>query len=356
MGLHDHPVARRCADFLRATVRDDGSWPIDTDLATWVTTLSVGALAAAGRLDALDGPAREGIRRWLLGQQHVVRHPYTQADPGGWAWTDLSGGVPDADDTAGALLAIRHLGPIDDKARQAARRGVAWLMRLRNRDYGIPTFCRGWGRLPFDRSSCDLTAHALRAWSAWAGELGGMLDSAADFGVVLGAGYLARSRRPDGGWQPLWFGNQRAPRQSNAVYGTSRVLLAMAGLVGSGRPDMVDLLRDACTWLCEARGETGWGGEAGVEPSIEETAAAVEALAAAWAVLDANDPLGPRILEAVRAGCRWLLEATGGGRRFEPTPIGLYFASLWYSERLYPLVMAIAAWGRARNLPLDVAV
>ena len=34
--------------FLVASVRPDGSWPIDTNLATWVTTLSVNALAAAG--------------------------------------------------------------------------------------------------------------------------------------------------------------------------------------------------------------------------------------------------------------------------------------------------------------------
>ncbi|MEZ6048428.1 MAG: hypothetical protein R3C11_23220 [Planctomycetaceae bacterium] len=38
-----------------------------------------------------------------------------------------------------------------------------WLLDLQNRDGGWPTFCRGWGALPFDRSAPDLTAHALRA-------------------------------------------------------------------------------------------------------------------------------------------------------------------------------------------------
>ena len=37
-----------------------------------------------------------------------------------------------------------------------------WLIHLQNRDGGWPTFCRGWGALPFDRSGCDLTAHVLR--------------------------------------------------------------------------------------------------------------------------------------------------------------------------------------------------
>ena len=54
--------------------------------------------------------AQEAIRAqgldWLLGQQYRDVHPYTNADPGGWAWTDLSGGVPDADDTPGAVLAF----------------------------------------------------------------------------------------------------------------------------------------------------------------------------------------------------------------------------------------------------------
>src|SRR5205823_11668354 len=85
------------------------------------------------------------------------------ADPGGWAWTDLPGGVPDADDTPGAILALWKLGEsgtcIDD--------GLRWLTSLQNRDGGWPTFCRGWGHLPFDRSGNDLTAHTLRALAAW---------------------------------------------------------------------------------------------------------------------------------------------------------------------------------------------
>ncbi len=31
------------------------------------------------------------------------------AAPGGWSWTDQPGAVPDADDTAGALLALHQL-------------------------------------------------------------------------------------------------------------------------------------------------------------------------------------------------------------------------------------------------------
>ncbi len=53
----------------------------------------------------------------------------------------------------------------DEKSSLQA--AAVWLLDLQNRDGGWPTFCRGWGTLPFDRSSCDLTAHALRALSKW---------------------------------------------------------------------------------------------------------------------------------------------------------------------------------------------
>src|SRR5262249_49965372 len=133
---------------------------------TWVTTLSMNALAASRELYSL--PNRDKVRDWLTSQQYKERHPYTGAAPGGWAWTDLPGGVPDADDSAGAILALAHLEvkPHDDSFF-AAWHGMEWLRGIQNRDCGIPTFCRGWGNLPFDRSGIDLTAHALRAISAW---------------------------------------------------------------------------------------------------------------------------------------------------------------------------------------------
>ncbi|MEZ6048429.1 MAG: hypothetical protein R3C11_23225 [Planctomycetaceae bacterium] len=80
--------------FLLDSVREDGSWPIDTNLATWVTTLAVNGLEG----DVPEESA-EAILKFLLDQQYRTVHPYTNADPGGWAWTDLTGGVPDADDT-----------------------------------------------------------------------------------------------------------------------------------------------------------------------------------------------------------------------------------------------------------------
>ncbi|MDB5171749.1 MAG: shc 2, partial [Phycisphaerales bacterium] len=222
-----HPVVRHGIDFLIRSALPDGSWPIDTNLATWVTTLAANALASGQDFDMLlSQPDRQKIHDWLLGQQYRTEHPYTLADPGGWAWTDLPGGVPDADDTPGALLALHNLGIFDDRTRQAAIAGVKWLLSLQNRDGGIPTFCRGWGNLPFDRSSADLTAHTLRAWHAWREDLPKDLLRRVDDATRRAIAYLIRTQHPDGAWTPLWFGNQHAPDDVNPTYGTSRVLRA----------------------------------------------------------------------------------------------------------------------------------
>ena len=296
-GLAGHPVARQGVAFLTDSVRPDGSWPIDTNLATWLTTLSINALGGA----AFTPEERRYLRRWLLDQQYRVVHPYTQSAPGGWAWTDLSGGVPDGDDTPGALLALAELGR-DAETSDAATRGVGWLIDLQNDDGGIPTFCRGWGRLPFDQSSPDLTAHALRAWRTWRD-----VDPRVDRAMERAVAYLVRHQRPDGSWIPLWFGNPWTPDQTNPVYGTARVLECRDLLPTAAR-------RRGAAFLRSMQQDNGSFG------TIEETALAVAA------TRDAR-------------GRQWLLTRD----TLVPAPIGLYFAKLWYFEKLYPLIFTVAA-------------
>ncbi|MGV2340749.1 MAG UNVERIFIED_CONTAM: hypothetical protein LVR18_44455 [Planctomycetaceae bacterium] len=45
-GLLEHPVVQRLPAVPRNSVLEDGSWPIDTNLTTWLTTLSINAFAA----------------------------------------------------------------------------------------------------------------------------------------------------------------------------------------------------------------------------------------------------------------------------------------------------------------------
>lgn len=232
-GRADSRVAQRAVQFLRDSILDNGSWPIDTNLATWITSLSIHALGCDPRDDLAW--ADEPLAQWLLKCQHRQRHPFTGAEPGGWGWTDLSGAVPDGDDTPGAILALAVLQrspnlteQTKSNMRAAATDGVRWLMQLRNRDGGWPTFCRGWGKLPFDRSSTDLTAHALRALSAAANELQTQPESIDGWNRAVHGGwnFFRKRQRKDGSLLPLWFGNQDNDDDENPIYGTGRMLLA----------------------------------------------------------------------------------------------------------------------------------
>ncbi len=350
-GLAHHPVAQNGIRFLVNSVRPDGSWAIDSNLSTWVTTLAINALAAAGELPKID--KLDKVRDWLLRQQHNEWHPYTGAEPGGWAWTPLPGGVPDADDTAGALLALRE--PRSDLVLSDVSSGLGWLLGLQNRDGGIPTFCRGWGHLPFDRSGSDLTAHAIRAIKAWQHTIGEgvFYDSLFDNNIYdafdlwncrkyvsrairHSLGFLARHQRPDGSWLPLWFGNQHMPDDENPTYGTARVLAAYRDL---GLMHEEPARRGVAWLIANQNDDGGWGGGRGSPSSMEETSLAVEIL------LDTD----PAPETAVERGLQWLIDAVERGELYNPTPIGFYFAKLWYFEKLYPMIFAVAALGRARS-------
>ncbi|MFQ5495012.1 MAG: prenyltransferase/squalene oxidase repeat-containing protein [Phycisphaerae bacterium] len=476
IGQERHAVTERAVSFLARTARPDGSWPIDTNLATWVTSLSVAALTietprsvprpsgsgrasdpgevqaraepkggrgscratgrarlpasqrdsepptgsqphiGQGEMPSFSPDEASTVCHWLLDQQYHTVHPYTRTAPGGWAWTDLSGGVPDADDTAAALLALKALtqtgchegwnnggchgqaqrrhaqpqregeAPAEPSRRSpsstsdawgaradivaAAEAGALWLLNLRNRDGGLPTFCRGWGKLPFDRSNPDLTAHALRAWNAWSEYVSPALQRRIGRATKKALAYLSRVQRRDGAWIPLWFGNQNTPQQENPVYGTSRVLRAAADLEGNIRFNPAWRLACECglNWLLNAQDRNGaWGGGPNSPPSIEETALAVEALAAlrqslrlpddtpvdthenhpSDAEADVERPPNPALARsidrAIARGCDWIMEHTERGTCFAPAPIGLYFARLWYTERLYPLIFTVSA-------------
>ncbi len=326
-GKTEHPVVRKGLGFLERLARTDGSWPIDANLANWLTSLAAGALTGSG---GGLGTSRARVRDWLTAQQHRAGHSYTDSQPGGWAWTHLPGGVPDADDTAAALIALSSLG--GNPSRRTARDGVFWLLGLQNRDGGWPTFCKGWGKLPFDRSAPDLTAHALRALWAWKSV--GPLKRI-ERAVAGGFDYLRRTQRNDGAWEPIWFGNQSVPGHGNPVYGTARVLAVYRD---SGKMRSREALR-GIEYLVEAQNPDGsWGGDRNVPGTMEETALAVEALAG----LPDND----EALRVCLRGADYLSEKVDQGGLEHPAPIGLYFARLWYAEMLYPVIWTVGALGR----------
>ena len=435
-------VIREGVKFLANSMRPDGSWPIDTNLATWNTTLAINALAGAGEdAAALLGVDDESVQHsasvfmresspqgqlrgcnsvlpWLIACMHVKRHPFTGASAGGFGWSDLSGAVPDADDTAGAIMAFGALVKLD--LRNRATRNLTgnllfffafgWLIGLQNRDGGWPTFCRGWGRLPFDRSGTDLTAHALRAFAVTAGRLAASGDQRSADGTMRllsrisarAITFLKKHQHPDGSWSPLWFGNQDHPQEDNPVYGTAKVLMAYRDLGLMDSPEA----RRGVAWLVANQNEDGgWGsgvwqmrnaecgmrnaeergGERGVQsemsvtdstrpdhpvlstaysvPGTESSAStphsalrtphlmsSVEETALAVEALLATVSPEPRTLNpepSLARGLAWLIERVERGEHRQPAPIGFYFAKLWYYERLYPLTFTVAALGRA---------
>jgi squalene-hopene/tetraprenyl-beta-curcumene cyclase len=424
IGLAEHVVVRKGVEFLLASVRADGSWPIDTNLAVWNSAQAATALQwdfAQGEPTPTEFSLAETMRPqgqhfvaepptgeltgeltdelttadaeistdleptdlgqitshhadshhsgshnkrasedqlkaldWLLKCQHHQTHPYTGAKPGGWAWTDLSGGVPDADDTSAMLLALaswrNRFGSLRKQSIEpAARAGIGWLLDQQNQDGGWPTFCRGWGKLPFDRSSTDITAHALRAMHAWRNiwqleqtdlELHQQFADSTHAGLQ----FLESKQCEDGSWIPLWFGNQRHPQEWNCVYGTAKVLL-MCHELGIHQSNMT---RRGISWLTDAQLACGgWGfacDDGDFACSVEETALAVEALIALHNQLGEPED---QVKFALEKGVNWLTEAILAGRHHEPSPIGFYFAKLWYHERLYPHIFSVQAISRA---------
>ena len=75
---------------------------------------------------------------------------------------------------------------------------------------------------------------ALRAWSAWRPQCPLELQRRIDRATARAIKFLEQMQRPDGAWIPLWFGNQHHSEEENPVYGTSRVLLALASALAIG--------------------------------------------------------------------------------------------------------------------------
>ena len=375
-GRFDHPVVRNGVRFLLASFRPEtktagaskhqqradrstaqGSWPIDTNLSIWNTTLAINALANCPSEFSRDVETLNQPIAWVLENQNTEVHPFTGAQPGGWGWSDHSGAVPDADDTPGAMLALGNFmkySSLDNlntlasakspTISPAAKHATRWLLELQNRDKGWPTFCRGWGKLPFDRSGSDITAHVIRGLLAW-----NPGDAKTESAIEKGFEFLRDNQQENGSWLPLWFGNQDQSDDVNPCYGTAKVLMAYRDANSFDTKAAQIGLR----WLRDHQNrDGGWGGGKSVRwpdsrldsSSVEETALCTEIL------LDDDDP---RSQAAAQRGVDWLIAAVESDCVNKSWPIGFYFAKLWYFEKLYPLIFATAALGKALQVEQD---
>ena len=393
-GYSEHAVTQKAVQFLTDNVRDDGAWPIDTDLACWVTALSIKALdedipdrilfdgvpvkksdevvtykidyddisvkkqrcckpvnplgkgllfntsedSAQGHVfsgDKQDNTTNDSasVKEILLEavrkNAFTFKHPFTGAKEGGWGWNDLPGAAPDADDTAGNLIALHILN--NGVYCSEAEKGIEWLLDLQNNDGGIPTFCKGWGKLPFDRSSADISAHSLMAFELWMPVLRDELQKKCRRGVIRLLKWMKKTQAADGSWTPLWFGDQDASDERSPVYGTA---VAVEHLGISEHPVALDISLKGVQFLLAAQNEDGgWGGSKGLPSKVTLTAKALSALTAG----------SGNYMSEIETGVDYLYRQYCAGEINRPEPIGLYFSRLWYSEELYNITFVLSA-------------
>jgi squalene-hopene/tetraprenyl-beta-curcumene cyclase len=152
----------------------------------------------------------------------------------------------------------------------------------------------------------------MQAWHCWQPAVNRALAAKIDRAMVRAKNFLAKSQRENGAWIPLWFGNENAPEQENAIYGTARTLIGVNEITGAGETMIIRAERFL-------RNSTA-------PESIEEISLAIEATSDSRRINDLLDRIESNQLTS--------------------TPIGLYFARLWYFEKLYPLIFATSALGR----------
>lgn len=340
-GYNDHVVTQKSAKFLVDTQREDGAWPIDTDLASWCTSLASYALA-----DVLED--KKDIANLIRCNATKEVHPFTGAVAGGWGWTNLTGSVPDGDDTSGALVALHAL--IDGKYCDEVGNGIVWLMKLQNNDGGMPTFCKGWGKLPFDRSAPDITAHAILAMGLWVNVLPEDLKKRCEESMERMMQWMEANSALDETkmtkWTPLWFGDQDAKDEKAHVYGTATLMDYLTRLEN---PRALALAEKGVSYLLESQNpDGGWGGQADTPSKVTFTAKAVTALSGI-ALSKKSNTMSQRINEAIQNGIDYLYSRYKSGGLYEREPIGLYFARLWYSEELYNMCFLLVALKKAKR-------
>jgi squalene-hopene/tetraprenyl-beta-curcumene cyclase len=82
----------------------------------------------------------------------------------------------------------------------------------------------------------------------------------------------------------------------------------------------------------------GWGAARGANSTAEETAIVLDVMSL--------DIIRERVLDfekIKKSGLLWILNRTNNGEFLSPAPVGLYFAKLWYAEKMYPLIWISSA-------------
>ncbi|HEX5493725.1 MAG TPA: prenyltransferase/squalene oxidase repeat-containing protein [Mycobacteriales bacterium] len=304
-------LVNRHLEYLAATVRPDGSWPVGRDLELPGTCYVVQGLCEAG---LGDDPRLRRSREWVMGCQRQSPLAATGCPPGGWGWAPPSS-WPGTDGTALALQTLARFGLGRDDHQ--VRMGADWLRAMRNRDGSWSCSVRN-GRTALDEPCAALTAQATVALH----QVGGR-----DHRLDRAVRWLAGAQRRDGSVPSVWL--------RGATAGTARVLDALSRI---GMPDAAAAPR-CVRWLLDRQAaDGGWGDGAGSPASVEETA---------WATLGLLG-VGLAGHPSVGAGIRWLLDHQHGDGLWAASPVGYHCDGLTYGCDAMANGSALAALGRYR--------
>jgi squalene-hopene/tetraprenyl-beta-curcumene cyclase len=314
----------------------------------WDTAIAMVALEEAGLPP--NHPALIRAADWLLDHQVLGPGDWQEKNPdalpGGWVFEFRNDFYPDVDDTAFVLMALQRVDhPEPARVREAARRGIDWLVSMQNRDGGWGGFDKDNDRqflnnIPFadhnamlDPSSADVTARVLECLGRHGWPVSHPVYQRA-------LSYLSREQTPEGPWYGRWG--------VNYVYGTSGVLRALEIVKITGR----EFCQKAAEWLRAVQNADGGFGESiasyydpklkgqGVSTPSQTAWGLIGLLAAGW-----------RDQPAVARGVEHLLDRqSADGSWEEPEFTGTGFPCVFYLKyHLYRNCFPLYALARYRN-------
>ncbi|MBI4051623.1 MAG: squalene--hopene cyclase [Elusimicrobia bacterium] len=225
----------------------------------WDTAIAIIALAESGLYR--DHPALQQAALWLLSKEVKSAGDWRVKNPdgtiGGWYFQFENEWNPDTDDTAMAILALRHIHleePYATSREKAALRGVRWILSMQCPNGGWGAFDKNstkwiFTKIPFadhnamiDSPSADITARIL--------ELLGHIGYDASYPFIRSAiDFLKQNQESDGSWYGRWG--------VNYLYGTWQVLRGLAAIGEAGDQPYIQRAAD---WLKSVQHpDGGWG-------------------------------------------------------------------------------------------------
>ena len=302
----DHPVIRHAEHELdRFMVEEHDHVRVQPCFSpVWDSGIALYAMTEAG-LTAANDPRIAAACEWLVA--HEIDHtgdwianlrPRDRslrmgAEMGAWAFEYRNDWYPDNDDTAMVCKSLwRAADASDERAgtfRDAARRGIRWILAMQNDDGGWAAFDRTRDRpwmeaIPFadhnamqDPSCADITGRVLEALVTC-----GVPTS--DPAVRKGVAYLRTQQREQGCWWGRWG--------CNFLYGTWQ---AVGGLVVAGERPESPMLQRTLAWLRSVQNSDGGFGESAnsyLDDSLMGQGPST-ASQTAWGVISMMNILGP---------------------------------------------------------------